>query len=255
MKGRTCWKEALQEKTWFQRAASWTRASNVSLQQRCLGVPAGILPCEDCCQQVEGGDLSPLLRTGEGEPGVTCPVLGSPVQTDTWTYWKESSEGPQRWWRDKGISPMRKGWRSWDCSAWRTEGSGGIPSRYTNNWREDVKRTEPGPFQWCSVTGGEAMGTNWNTGGSVWTAVTLTLRVTEHWHMLLTERLCPGMLWSLYPWRHSKAVWTWSWATGSRRPWLSEQVRPDDVWRSLPTSAVLWFCVLEQGCSLWNFYV
>ncbi|KAK4816173.1 hypothetical protein QYF61_012463 [Mycteria americana] len=25
------------------------------------------------------------------------------------------------------------------------------------------------------------------------------------------------MLWSLHPWRHSKVIWTWSWATGCRR--------------------------------------
>jgi len=31
---------------------------------------------------------------------------------------------------------------------------------------EKVKETEPGSFQWCPVTGWEAMGTNWNTCNS-----------------------------------------------------------------------------------------
>jgi len=33
-----------------------------------------------------------------------------------------------------------------------------------------VKKMEPGSFQWCPVTGQEAMGTNCNTGGSVFTS-------------------------------------------------------------------------------------
>ena len=39
-----------------------------------------------------------------------------------------------------------------------------------NTWREGAKKTEPASLQWCPVTGQEAMGTNWNTGGSAWTS-------------------------------------------------------------------------------------
>ena len=43
-----------------------------------------------------------------------------------------------RWWRDWSISPMRTGWESWDCSAQRREGSGGILSMCINTWRESA---------------------------------------------------------------------------------------------------------------------
>jgi len=38
--------------------------------------------------------------------------------------------------------------------------SGGIASMYTNTCRQGSKKTRPSSFQWCPVTGQEAMGTN-----------------------------------------------------------------------------------------------
>lgn len=35
--------------------------------------------------------------------------------------WKEFSGGPLRWSKDWSTPPMRRGWESWDCSAWRTK--------------------------------------------------------------------------------------------------------------------------------------
>ena len=63
---------------------------------------------------------------------------------------------------------MRKGWDTWGCSAWRREGWGGILSTLMNVWRFGAKWTGPGSFQWCPVTGQGAVGTNWNTGNSIW---------------------------------------------------------------------------------------
>jgi len=59
------------------------------------------------------------------------------------------------------------------------------------------------------------------------------VRVTKHWHSLPREG---G---SLEPWRYSKAVWTWCWATGSRWLCFRKGIRPDNLHRSLPTSNIL----------------
>lgn len=47
-------------------------------------------------------------------------------------------------------------------------------------------------------------------------------------------------LWSLDT---SNAIWTWSWTTG---PALSRWVGPDDLWRFLPTSNIVWLCDLDK---------
>ena len=79
----------------------------------------------------------------------------------------------------------------------------GVSSMYVNTWREGAKKTEPGSFQWCPVPGPVAMGTNWNTGGSLWTSGnTFSL-----WGWSSTGTSCPERLWNFPPWRYSKAVW------------------------------------------------
>ena len=136
---------------------------------------------------------------------------------------------------DWRISAVRKAWESWDCWAWRREGSGGILSVYINTWRESAKKTEPGCFQWCPVTGEEAVGTNWNMRGFVLTSGNIFLL----WGWPRTGTGCPERLWSLRPWRYSKTIWTQSWPISSRWPCLSRGVEPDDFQKSLPVSVIL----------------
>ena len=126
---------------------------------------------------------------------------------------------------------------------------GGISSMCINTWRDGVKKTEPDSFQRCPVTGQEAMGTNWNTGGSPWTSGnTFSL-----WGWPSIGTGCPERLWSLCPWRYSEVVCTWSWATGSRWLCLSRGIGPDDLWRPLPTSTVLILWMITLGkLSVWD---
>ena len=115
---------------------------------------------------------------------------------------------------------MRRGWESWDFSAWRRESSEGISSTCTNTWRKSAQTGGAGSFQWCPVTGPEAMGTSWNIGGSLWISGNTFLL----WGWLSTGTGCPERFWSLLPWGYSKAIWIRSWATGSRWPCLSRRL-------------------------------
>jgi len=67
-----------------------------------------------------------------------------------------------------------------------------ILSIYINTWREDAMSSEPGSFQRCPVMGQEAVGTNWNTGGSIWTLGNLSL-LCRWWS---TGTGCSERLWS-----------------------------------------------------------
>lgn len=79
---------------------------------------------------------------------------------------------------------------------------GGVLSMYINTWKESTKRTETGLLWWCPVTEPEAMHTNLNTGGSLWTpGSTFPL-----WGELSTGTGCSLDFGVLHPWRYSKAI-------------------------------------------------
>jgi len=79
-----------------------------------------------------------------------------------------------------------------------------------------------------------------NSVGSLW----ISGNTFSLWGWPNTGKGCPGRWWSLHSWRYSRVVWMWSWATCSKWPYLSKDFGQDDLQRSLPTSAILWFCDL-----------
>lgn len=52
----------------------------------------------------------------------------------------------------------------------------------------------------------------------------------------------PERLWSLLPWRYSKPIWMWSYATCSRWICFSRGAGLGDFKKSFPISTILWFC-------------
>jgi len=57
------------------------------------------------------------------------------------------------WWSEGwSTSPMRKGWGSWDCLAWRREGSGEPSLWLSSTWREHINRRGSGCL-WGYIVG------------------------------------------------------------------------------------------------------
>lgn len=75
------------------------------------------------------------------------------------------------------------------------------------------------------------------------------------WEWPSTGTGCPGSLWSLPLWTHSKEIWKCTWATGCKWSFLSRGIGPDNFQRSLLISTIKLFCdkpfiaVLRSKCS------
>lgn len=74
--------------------------------------------------------LSPQHWWGHTWGSVSSSALFT--ERDTQTYQKESSKWPQISLKDWSHHPLRKGWESWDCSAWWREAWGGLSNVYKN---------------------------------------------------------------------------------------------------------------------------
>lgn len=126
-----------------------------------------------------------------------------------------------RWLRDWSIPSVRRGWERWGCAA-RRRLRKNLTDGY-NSWREGGKELQAGSLQ-CQ--------------GKRQQAQTETQRVPPEpkeklfcWALAQVAR----ELWSVCPWRCSKAAWTWSWSAGSEWLCLSGGVGQSDLQASLPT--------------------
>lgn len=108
---------------------------------------------------------------------------------------------------------------------------------------------ESGYFQRCPAAKGEAVGTYWDTGGSLLTSGNTSV-LCRWWS---TDKSCPDMFWSLLlvdlqkPPGHGReqlALGDPTWAG----------VGPDCLQRSLQTSDVLWFFE-TMSSSCFSFFV
>lgn len=120
------------------------------------------------------------------------------------------------------IALFRRGWESWECSASRVKGWEGILSTYLNILWEGVKVIEPGSFQWFQQQA------QTNTGSSILIREETSLLC--RWQSTGTG--CPERLWGLLLQSYLKPAWMSPHAMCSRWPYLSRDVRPDDLQRS-----------------------
>lgn len=143
-----------------------------------------------------------------------------------WAYWKESrAEHPtyEERLRESGLFILGK------------KRLRGIFIIYLNSLREGAKRTEPGSF--CALWQDQRHGRHTRTQKTLKTSENSSLL----WGWLSSGAGCPGLLWSLCPWRCSKAVSTWSWPksgfTWARR---LDQVWVSEVPSNLDRSVFMW---------------
>jgi len=79
-------------------------------------------------------------------------------------FYEESRRGLRIWWGTLSVYLMRKGWETWDCSAWRREDWGRISQHLEISEEWEESGWGQAFFWWCPV-----MSTKWNTASSNWT--------------------------------------------------------------------------------------
>lgn len=95
--------------------------------------------------------------------------------------------------------PVNRGWESWVCSVWR-RGVSGESHQWLKGGCKEVRAK-------LFSSGHKAMGTNWNTRGSVWVARSISV----HCRWLSAGTGCTEAVDSS-PGKAPTATWSWSWA-------------------------------------------
>jgi len=151
--------------------------------------------------------------------------------------WRGSNKGPQRWWRDWSNSPVRKGQKSWDCSAWSREGAGGCyyciytpEGRGRRGWSQDLSSGAQwqDQRQWAQTETQKVLSENEET-----------LFYCEG-NRALAQVVQGGCGVSVLGDTQKPS----GQGPGQQVVLLSSGVGSDDLQRSLPTSTILWFRVL-----------
>ena len=94
----------------------------------------------------------------------TASRPGAPSTGRMWSSCSGSRGGPL-WSEGWNTSPMKKGWRNWDCLAWRKEGSRETSLWPSSTWRERINRRGNGCLWGWIVIGQGGMVLNWDRGG------------------------------------------------------------------------------------------
>ena len=112
---------ALRRRTW---AYCWMRrstsASNVRLQPR--KPTMSWAAARAAWPSGWGRGFCPFTPLSWDPMGSPASSSGAPNIGRTWMCWSGTRGGPRRWSEGWSTSPMRTGWGSWGCSAWRREG-------------------------------------------------------------------------------------------------------------------------------------
>ena len=126
----------------------------------------------------------------------------------SWTCWSGSRGGPQKWSEGWSTSPMRKGWESWGCSAWKRRLWGDLIAAFQylkGPYRKDGDRLF-GRACWDRTGSNgfklEEGGFKLDTGKNVW-----------QWGWWNTGTGWPERCYTLHPCTHSRPGWTGLWAT------------------------------------------
>lgn len=172
-----------------------------------------------------------------------CPVLSSLVQEKHGYTGKKREMGCKKHEGTGAPDIWRKLKRNCDSVIWRKQGSGVILSfaKCISAWRDGVK-IEAGSLQWCPVRGCEAIDSlkygkfhlNIRKHHSLW---------KNSWGQggWALAQLAPGGCGHV-----PKPIRTLLWAAWSRWPCLSRVAGPDNLQKSLPTSAILWYWYQNQ---------